>query len=235
MNRKNLVTGTLLTLLLLAAWTTAAHAESYFGFQGGVNFATLGGDIDAYGDQVALDLEDEIGGVWTASTKGRRAFAGGLTYALMYKPAIGIQVEAMYASRGARIDFARGGVQAKADYKFDYLEIPLMLRYAPTHGHSKQVLFMFGPVLGFKMDSKVSVSGHGVSAPDLESSIDVATSTIFGLTGVVAFRASLSDKTALLLQTRYYNAVTNAIDHTDFTTTSKDFTLLAGLEFALGE
>jgi len=81
----------------------------------------------------------------------------------------------------------------------------------------------------------VSVSGHGVSAPDLESSIDGATSTIFGLTGVVAFRASLSEKTALLLQTRYYNAITNAIDHTDFSTTSKDFTLLAGLEFAFGE
>lgn len=235
MNRKNLVTGMLLTLFFLTAWSAAAHAESYFGFQGGVNFASMGGDIDAYGDQVALDLEDEVGGVWTASTKGRRAFAGGLTYALMYKPAVGIQVEAMYASRGASIDFATGGIQAKADYKFDYLEIPLMLRYAPTHGHSKQVLFMFGPVLGFKMDSTVSVSGHGVNAPNLESSIDGATSTIFGLTGVVAFRVSLSEKTALQVQTRYYNAITNAIDHTDFSTTSKDFTLLAGLEFALGD
>lgn len=233
MNRRNLAAGTSLALLLLCAWAVPAAAESYWGFQGGINFASMGDDFDDYADYLAEELGNEVGNVWTASAKGRSGFVGGLTYALMYNEAFGFQVEGMYVSRGGAIDLATGGVQAKADLDFNYLEIPVMLRWAPTHGHPQQVVFLLGPTVGFKLSPKASISG--INAPDMDGDIDTATSTVFGLTGVVVLRKSFNEKTALQLQARYYNGFTSLVDHDELTSTAKDFMLMAGMEFTFGK
>lgn len=234
MNGKDLVRTVFLTLALLTAWTVAASAQSegYFGFQGGVVLANMGGDMDAMGRQLADELEAELGGTWTSSKKSRTGFTGGLTYTRMFKPTTGLQVEAMYASRGVKFDLATSGGVLDTELKFNYLEIPILLRFAPSPEAKTQALLMVGPVIGFEMGSKIKISGGGLSA---EEDLDGVKSVTFGLAAAAGLRIALNEKNALQLQARYQFGLSNAIDDPEYSSSASDLMFMAGMEFKLGQ
>jgi len=233
MNLKSLMARTVLTLLFLSAWATAVHAgDGYFGFQGGIVLANMGGDMEQVGQDLAEELENEFGGDWTASKESRTGFVGGLTYTKMFKPTVGIQIEGMYASRGVKFDLATSGLAIDTQLKLNYLEFPILLRYAPSPEARTQIVLLVGPVVGFETSSKIAVSALGQSQDtDLEGVKSVA----FGATGAVALRFAVGEKNALLLQARYHLGLSNAIDDPQYSTSANDLMFLAGMEFPLGK
>jgi hypothetical protein len=221
----------LLSLLALPAAANAA-GEVVFGFQGGVNFANMGGDMDDIGDQLAAELEAEFGGTWTAEKASKTGLAFGGYYSQMFSPTLGLQVGALYANRGVKFDMSADGIDIETKLKFDYLDVPILLRVVPSPEANVQPMLLVGPVVGFKLSSELEVSGGGVEASE---DIDDVKSTVFSLMAAAGVRFGLGEKNALQLQARYQLGLSNAIDDPDFSSSANDLTLLAGLEIGLGQ
>ncbi|MCP4573492.1 MAG: PorT family protein [bacterium] len=220
-----------LPLMVVGTVTDAAAGEGYFGFQGGLVIANMGGDMDDAGRELADELEAEIGGTWTADKQSRTGFTGGLTYTRMIKPTMGLQIEGMYASRGVKFDLATGGVTFDAELKFNYLEVPVLLRFAPSPEAKTQPIFLVGPVVGFESGSKMKLSAGGI---DAEDDLDALNSVTFGLIGALGLRTQLNEKNALMLQARYHLGLSNAIDDDDLSSSAGDIMFMAGMEFTFG-
>ena len=108
-----LVVGALALGLLYATETygqeTAAEGmETAFGVKGGVNWSTL------YVKE-AKDVNARLGG--SLGLFGRVAHTGGL----------GFQIEALYDQKGTTITKTSGTIDEETTYKFDYIDVPLLI------------------------------------------------------------------------------------------------------------
>ena len=88
--------------------TAAAPMEHAFGVKGGANYSTL------FVDE-AKDVNARIG--FHVGLFGRVAPTGGL----------GFQIEALYDQKGTTVKKTVGNIDQETTYKFDYVDVPLML------------------------------------------------------------------------------------------------------------
>ncbi|MBE0567621.1 MAG: PorT family protein [Krumholzibacteria bacterium] len=218
---------------LALAGAGEAAAQGRFGFFGGLNFANMGGDMDDVGDELAADLEAELGGDWTAEKGSKTGLGVGAYYFVPRSSTLGFQIEAQYIRRGVKFDIASGGNEAEVSLKLDYFEIPLLLRLSPGAESDARLVFLLGPVIGFKAgaDMEVEADGESMSA-DLG---DEFKSMTFGAIGGVGLTVATGENSAFLLQARYYLGLSNALDDDEFSSKSGDFGFFAGLEFGLGD
>jgi hypothetical protein len=217
---------------LALAGAGEAAAQGRFGFFGGLNIANMGGDMDDAGDQIAAELEAEFGGDWTADKGSKNGLGFGAYYFVPRSPTLGFQIEAQYIRRGVKFDITSGGDEAEASLKLDYFEIPLLLRISPGAESDARLVFLVGPVIGFKTGADMEVEAEGESmSNDLG---DEFKSTTFGAIGGVGLTVETGENSAFLLQGRYYLGLSNALDDEDFSSKSGDFGFFAGLEFGLG-
>ncbi|MFO7610762.1 MAG: porin family protein [Candidatus Krumholzibacteriia bacterium] len=220
------------TVLMLAGADDAA-AQGRFGFFGGLNFANMGGDMDDVGDQVAADLETQFGGTWTAEKAAKTGLGFGAYYFVPRSPTMGFQIEAQYIRRGVKFDIASGGEEAEVGLKLDYFEIPLLLRISPGAADSDaRLVFLVGPVIGFKAGADLEVEADGQS--ETTDIGDGFKSTTFGALGGIGVTVATGENAAFLLQARYYLGLSNAMDDEEFSSKSGDFGFFAGMEFGFG-
>ena len=112
-----------------------------FGIKGGVNLANF------YGDAVG-------------NVEIRPAVIGGAFLDFRATPTFSIQVEGLYAQKGAKETetvFDPGGqpVTGSVSWKYDYIDVPALLRFhVPTSGGIRPSLYL-GPVVSFLLKARV--------------------------------------------------------------------------------
>ena len=114
---------------------------------------------------------------WTSNgisldTKARPGIHGGVFVVIMINEKFGVQPEALFSMQGSRWDFS--GDDSK--FKFNYLNVPVLLRYNITEMISIHAGPQFGFLLGAEAEDE---SGDTADIKDDIKGIDVA-----GATGV---------------------------------------------------
>lgn len=109
--------------------TFAASAQQ-LGIKGGATYATFRGND-------AKNYDHRLG------------YAAGLFYQQHINELIGIQMEALYTSRGAKIETVTGGVTTEDKFRMNYVDVPLLL-----HVSAGGLFFDLGPQASFIAKAK---------------------------------------------------------------------------------
>jgi hypothetical protein len=106
--------------------------EVKFGAKAGVNFASVGGDE-------------------TGDLDGRTSFHIGGVAEIVISEKFSFQPELLYSAQGAKASGSEPGFGSfESEYKFDYLNIPLMAKFYVAEGFSLEA----GPQIGFLLSAK---------------------------------------------------------------------------------
>lgn len=151
------------------ALTASADARGWhFGARGGVAMSTLRGD---FADVAEPDL--------------RLSPTGGVFAEAELASTLGIQVEALYVTKGA--DFEGEGVDENGDpVRFDshliltYVDVPVLLRVNLPGSTSLAPYVVGGPTFGFGLDATAETDGF----PDVDYSDDLKTLDLGVLVGL---------------------------------------------------
>ena len=165
-------------ILLLAATlvTGGMYAQGVSaGLKVGVNFANQKFESDGI----------------SISPNGRTSFHAGLFMTAMVSETFGIQPELLYNSVGSKIDI---GASDDMIMKFDYLSIPVLLRYNPI----PMVNFHAGPQFGILINSVSKVGDEEVDWEDAKTldfgfAIGAGLDLPAGLTASLRYTAGLSN------------------------------------------
>ena len=146
-------------MLLMVPSTVAAQGISY-GVKGGINFASL-----------SFDPSEDI------NTGTRIGIAAGGFVALPLGSRLTIQPEGLFSQKGEKADL--DGVVAKLE--LDYIEVPVLLKYAITQGASRSFHVFGGPSMAFKVRSRATASFGGTTVETGEENIkDTDFGVVFG-------------------------------------------------------
>ena len=95
-----------------------------------------------------------------------------------------ICLEPMYLQKGASEEISILGINFEMDWRINYLEVPVMLKYKMGQNPTK-FYFIFGPTFGILLSSEMEVSALGesieVDVKDIMESIDFGVSFGGGL------------------------------------------------------
>ena len=146
-------------MLLIVPSTVAAQGISY-GVKGGINFAS-----------VSFDPSEDI------NTGTRIGIAAGGFVALPLGSRLTIQPEGLFSQKGEKADL--DGVVAKLE--LDYIEVPVLVKYAITQGASRSFHVFGGPSMAFKVRSRATASFGGTTVETGEENIkDTDFGVVFG-------------------------------------------------------
>jgi hypothetical protein len=166
-----------LILIMTLAFAVAANAEgSGFGLKAGVNFANISGDDT-----------DELNSL--------TGFVGGLFMDIPMSPTISIQPEIFYSQKGAKFT----ELNTDVSIKLDYVDIPVLFKYTMA-GESARPYFLFGPSIGFSINSELSADGQS-------EDLDNVASTDFGLVFGIGVNFQ-----KFLIEGRYGLGLSNILD-----------------------
>lgn len=147
-------------------------------------------------------------------------FAAGafITYAL--SPQFAIQPEVMYCMKGTK--FSIEGMDEDLKYNFNYLVVPVMMKYMiPTQGNVAPNLFA-GPEVGFLLSAKAKMGSEEEDMKDDMKSVD------FGL-GFGAGVDFKMESATIMLDARYTLGLSNIADTEDDDTSVKNTAIMVTL------
>jgi hypothetical protein len=190
-------------LLLVPRFSRAQEIEG--GVQGGVTFSSLSNLRDAIDFGGPVDIESRTGVVI------------GPFVAFPINDSVAIQVEALYATKGATPTDGTNRVEIK----FSYLDVPVLLRVAPT----RLLYFLLGPSLNFNISAKAIDFVPSQVEDDVS---DQTKNTEWGL----VFAGGVSSG-RFLIEGRYSAGLTDIADTPALTAAVRNraFTILAGVRF----
>jgi len=167
-----------------------------------VNFDTEGSSFDVNGDR-------------------RTGFVAGLAFNLPIQDIFSVEVDALFAQKGAKFNLSAGSLRDTVDVKLDYVDVPVMGRINLPGSGPVRVHLLLGPSFNFKIREKFEQDGLEID--DDEDGVEgVETALVFG--GGVhmgAFRVDL----------RYGIGLSNIIKESDlegFTGKNRVFSILVG-------
>lgn len=235
-NRHILILLVLITVLFIAISAQAQEKPANrAGFFLGMNFANQGGDMDSAGQDLANELEMEIGGSWSSSKSSITGGGLGGFYTIQTSPTFGIQIEGQFIRRGTQLDLTGtdgfSTVTLETQFQLNYIEFPVLARFSPSPEAKFRATFMAGPVIGFLTSANLKMSAEGES--ESESISEGYSSTTVGLLGSIGFSTQVGETSYLTAQACYYQGLTNSLDDDDYEATSGDFGIFIGMEFLL--
>jgi hypothetical protein len=132
-----------------------------FGIKGGANVANVNGN---FADNVS-------------NWKSRVGFCGGIFLELNFGRLLTIQPEILYTMKGAEATLAVSPLAGTGKLRFDYLEIPILLKVRIPTGDIHPFVFA-GPAIGFNVKSTFQdVTGN---SSDVAGMKKVDYSAVFG-------------------------------------------------------
>jgi hypothetical protein len=200
--------------LVLLVFAVPAHlsAQTMLGFHAGANRSNLGGDVEDADSRTGLNLGTS------------------LTFSIGEN--LGLQTGASYAQKGATE--SEQGVDVT--FGLDYLEIPVLLRYAfPTTG-SVGVHVFGGGAVGIEVGCELEVTdGSATITVDCDEG-EIETKTFdFGLVGGAGLSFDISESLELFVDLLYNLGLTSVDDSTDpDSVKNRALTVRAGLGLPLG-
>ena len=176
-----LVSGLILSLCIAAGAQEATQGVTGMGLKLGFGFANISTDYD--------ELDEFL--------DSRTGFSGGafLTYNLNRQ--LAVQPEVLYVSKGAEKDL----FIITPAWAMDYLEIPVLLKFAFTPDAKVRPNLFAGPAFALLLSSEVSASDYSFDVADGMKSMDVG----FVLGGGLDFKRFTFD-------IRYTLGLVNVID-----------------------
>src|SRR5512143_3152734 len=155
---KCLAIGVVLAALVLPH---QAAAGVKFGIKAGANVANVNGDF-------ATNVSD-----W----KTRVGFCGGVFLELNFGRILTIQPEVLYTMKGAKATIEEGALTGTGKLRFDYVEIPILLKVRIPTGPIHPFVFA-GPAIGFILTTTFKdITGTSV---DIEGAEKVDYSAVMG-------------------------------------------------------
>jgi hypothetical protein len=166
----------LVSLVMLLA---VSVAFSQFGIKGGLNIATFSGadkTIDLSSSSMFPGLpasfSSMLAGLPAIEPTARTGFVAGLSYKAGFIPIVGIQIEALYAQKGAVYEvaipasgFFPGG-SGKATLKLDYIDIPVSVKISPLPMPAVTPYIEGGVSYGILLSAKFKGEGGGSSTEE---------------------------------------------------------------------
>lgn len=206
------------TLFLLGALCALAfplQAQTVLGIHLGVNVAELGGDDVGGGDaRTGLNI------------------AGSVTFPL--GESLALHTGAGYSQKG--LTESDQGIDVTL--KLDYIEIPVLIRYAfPTEG-SLGIHVMGGPAIGIeascKLEASFESSSASVDCDDPDAELETKTFD-FGLMGGFGASLGLTDRVDLVVDLIYNLGLTSIEDSgAGADVKNRAFTIRAGAAISVG-
>lgn len=202
-------------LLFAAIWSLAAplSAQTVLGFHAGVNIANFGGD----------DVEN---------TDSRTGLNIGASVRFSLAENLGLSLGGGYSQMGTEL--SEQGVTGKI--KLDYLEFPVLLRFAFPSSSNLGLHLYGGAVVGIEAKCEIEGSEGSVSVTADCDEADLDTkSTQFGLMGGAGVDIGISDSMDLFLDVLYnlgLTTVDGSAEEADVK--NRAFTIRAGLAIPLG-
>ncbi|MGZ5479920.1 MAG: porin family protein [Candidatus Aminicenantales bacterium] len=155
---KTLAIGAVVAMLVLPRM---AAADVKFGIKGGVNVANVNGN---FADNVT-------------NWKSRVGFCAGIFLEFNLGRILTIQPEVLYTMKGAEATLAEGVLTGTGKLRFDYLEIPILLKVRIPTGDVHPFIFA-GPAIGFNL--KAAFQDITGSSSDVAGMNKVDYSAVFG-------------------------------------------------------
>ncbi|WP_452224710.1 porin family protein [Lacinutrix chionoecetis] len=179
--------------IAVLGFTSANAQEVKFGVKAGVNFATIGGDIE--------DVD------------GRTSFHAGGVAEIMVSEKFSVQPEVLYSSQGVSEEYTEEFFGEEVKYedklKLDYIYVPVMAKFYVAEGLSLQA----GPQVGFlisaEAESEVTVDG------ETESDSFDAKDSFKGIDFGVGLGAGYKLDNGLNFSARYNLGLSNISDNDD--------------------
>lgn len=210
----------LLVALAVGALGTAPLAGQTLGVRGGVSIATWGGS----------DAPDEA--------SSRTALNVGANVTFPVAPNLGIQVGGVYAQKGATFtetDPDVGTVEATA--KFDYIEVPVLLRIAVPTAGTISPHFVVGGAVAFEAGCEVEGSAAGITVTFDCSDFGLDTKSIdFGGVAGAGLSVGTAGPLSITLDVLYNLGLSSFVDDSteDVDVKNRAFSILAGVSFGIG-
>lgn len=210
-----------------------AHAETAgsWGLYLGLNVANMTGDIDEFNQRLVEFMEDEFGNEWTVTNKTRTGFLGGAYYHLPLSGKFGIQVEGLWVKRGMKQEFSTDVFAADVSIGLNYVEFPLLMRWSPSPGGKTGFFCILGAVIGLNTSTDMTVSS-GDESDTVNVGADFK-STAYSAVGGIGLETRIAETASLHVQARYQLGLSNALENSEFSLRSSDFSIIAGLGFSL--
>ena len=155
---KTLAIGAVVTMLILPQM---AAAGVKFGIKGGANVANVNGN---FADNVS-------------NWKSRIGFCAGIFLELNLGRILTIQPEVLYTMKGADATLEEGVLTGTGKLRFDYIEIPILLKVRIPTGPVHPFVFA-GPAIGF--DLKATFEDITGDSSDVNTANKVDYSAVFG-------------------------------------------------------
>ena len=204
----------LIAFLVLYCCSTSALAQATasFGFQAGLNFAN------------ASTSPASI------STSSRTGVMVGAQIEIGLSNILSIQTELFYIQKGAEFNISSGGTSTTATWKFDYVEVPVLLK--ARFGSAKFKPFIFaGPNFGVttKAEGEVKVGSESQTV-DLKDQIESSDITLDFGAGV---EYQVSSTTTLIGSIRYSLGLNDIDKDNTASWKSTGVQLVVGAKFSL--
>jgi hypothetical protein len=223
----------LVGILAAACTGTALAGALEAGLNSTFSVCRLGNGADLLAEEVAAAMEGS--GVTVTSTGSSSLLTAGVGayLAVPLAPSVALMTELAYAPRGAKMPLEAyapsSGQSAAMDMKlkFNFLEVPVLLRFAPGAEGSMRPWLMAGPVLGLKLSSKVSVSADGVGESSEDLSYGVKSSYLGAVAGA-GFEIPTARKQYMTFQIRYTRGFTNLVENEAYDLKVSDLSVMFG-------
>ncbi len=224
-----------LVMVLGLVFTQDLHPKG-FGIKSGANFANV------------YNVEDSI------DYKTKTGFIVGGFYRFDLDNHLAIQPEAYFSMKGTKVGYeetydsygSRITETYEYTFKFNYLEIPILLKYKiPTSRKLKPNLFV-GPCMAFKLSARLTGSykyednyaytgdsGYNSYAAEVDEELDDIKTTDFGLVMGAGLDIEMGSS-SLVIEARYNLGLTGLskfADASDPVAKNYAFTLMLGIAF----
>jgi hypothetical protein len=176
------VTSTIVMTIVLAFVASAlmAQATTRFGVKAGVSFANF--------------RSDDI-----TVTDTRAGFSGGAFASVPLNEFLSFQPEVLFTSRGAKKEIVDLADRLSWDYRFHYVEVPLLLRVYGKAGDNMLISGLVGPSVAFRTQAEFTLTMTGSATYEIANAKDVVLDMVIGLgAGIEA------GKTLVGLEIRYH-------------------------------
>ena len=89
----------------------------------------------------------------------RTGFVGGLSFNMPVQDIFSVEVDALFAQKGAEFNLSVGSFTESVDVKLDYVDVPVMGRINLGGSGPARVHLLLGPSFNFKISEKFEQDG----------------------------------------------------------------------------
>ena len=201
-----------------------------FGIKGGINLGTAGGDDKAINPAMFNPL---LNGLPSIQPTARMGLTGGISYKVGLILGLSIQPEVLYTQKGTIYDMSYPGISGKGTFKLDYIDVPVVVKYAPLPIPLVHPYIEAGVVYSTLLSAKFKIESPDESSEsDIKDHITKSDYSFLIGVGVEVFMIDINAR-YVIGQTKLFkdDDPTTSFNDSDLKIYNRAFVITAGLRF----